>query len=757
MGIGAAFATGLVKGFSDNIDREQARRDKESARLAGYEDAIAKAMMEETPNYAGINAVRKMVTKARSQMDSLEPIGPFGKRGRDVVMDLTSLQSSLANVGDNRFINIGSYRLMMSDEIASRHNKDRSTPVKKSRLEMDALIEAVNTPEKREEFLKAFEGNTDNLNALRRFYLPHVNTLVSDLQGENRTGKVNPETAIREYQFFADLLNLGIDGADLQLINATKKAFAENSNSLTSMVPTEGDTPEDLSSVPELSVTNTAAIRDFSSADVNAIRILPVSAFTERGISIAGIDLIASTQGRNRDVVLRNFSKRFNTEAEFMTGLKHATKIAEIAKEGAELVFLDEENAIEIGKYFESNKELNNNSQLQVDIIQGLQGSILTPTDLKLIAMKAKTLDDFKVSDNLKAAFEQTYGSTYDDFQTRLRSARTARQQLNDYKGAISGIDTVKDTVPDRLFKAINSIFGDTGAIDQIMGMIGPGETKEDDIKLRSRLESIAKGTNTSRSQRDTLAFIIAANMARAEDQAGRLSDADIARNLEKLAPKEGTKLSERLSVEEVIISIDRQLDTLQGINSLVLEDGRRGFGVELQERIDALTKRDELLAVYNLSKYRGDTEGLNLKNYNQAANLKESKLFRPANPNYVVTTDDKGTFYVLDPASQVVVDQGKIGTLTEKELVNEARSQGTSAKQVEAQPKVEALVDKAASESQLEPKQTALPTKIIGTDPIVKTAIMEGSNYRIGKGLYSVSINALGEDEYTLIPEQGN
>ena len=289
------------------------------------------------------------------------------------------------------------------------------------------------------------------------------------------------------------------------------------------------------------------------------------------------------------------------------------------------------------------------------------------------------------------------------------------------------------------------------------MGMIGPGETKEDDIKLRSRLESIAKGTNTSRSQRDTLAFIIAANMARAEDQAGRLSDADIARNLEKLAPKEGTKLSERLSVEEVIISIDRQLDTLQGINSLVLEDGRRGFGVELQERIDALTKRDELLAMYNLSKYRGDTEGLNLKNYNQAATLKESKLFRPANPNYVVTTDDKGTFYVLDPASQVVVDQGKIGTLTEKELVNEARSQGTSAKQVEAQPKVEALVDKAASESQLEPKQTALPTKIIGTDPIVKTAIMEGSNYRIGKGLYSVSINALGEDEYTLIPEQGN
>ena len=201
----------------------------------------------------------------------------------------------------------------------------------------------------------------------------------------------------------------------------------------------------------------------------------------------------------------------------------------------------------------------------------------------------------------------------------------------------------------------------------------------------------------------------------------------------------------------------DRQLDTLQGINSLVLEDGRRGFGVELQERIDALTKRDELLAVYNLSKYRGDTEGLNLKNYNQAANLKESKLFRPANPNYVVTTDVKGTFYVLDRASQVVVDQGKIGTLTEKELVNEARSQGTSAKQVEAQPKVEALVDKAASESQLEPKQTALPTKIIGTDPIVKTAIMEGSNYRIGKGLYSVSINALGEDEYTLIPEQGN
>ena len=52
MGIGAAFATGLVQGFSDNIDKEQARRDKQRDRVNAYQDMAYKAVLEGTATEA---------------------------------------------------------------------------------------------------------------------------------------------------------------------------------------------------------------------------------------------------------------------------------------------------------------------------------------------------------------------------------------------------------------------------------------------------------------------------------------------------------------------------------------------------------------------------------------------------------------------------------------------------------------------------------------------------------------------------------
>ena len=64
MGIGAAFATGLVQGFSDNIDKEQARRDKQRDRVNAYQDMAYKAVLEGTATEAGLNAVKELVKKA---------------------------------------------------------------------------------------------------------------------------------------------------------------------------------------------------------------------------------------------------------------------------------------------------------------------------------------------------------------------------------------------------------------------------------------------------------------------------------------------------------------------------------------------------------------------------------------------------------------------------------------------------------------------------------------------------------------------
>jgi len=103
MGIGAAFGIGLVKGFSDNIDKEQARRDKQRDRVNGWEDFAVQAVTTGKATDAGLIAVRNLVKKANLQMDSMEPIGPFGKRGRDVALDLASIQGALGDATDYNF------------------------------------------------------------------------------------------------------------------------------------------------------------------------------------------------------------------------------------------------------------------------------------------------------------------------------------------------------------------------------------------------------------------------------------------------------------------------------------------------------------------------------------------------------------------------------------------------------------------------------------------------------------------------------
>lgn len=749
MGIGAAFATGLVKGFSDNIDKEQARRDKERDRLAGYEATIAQAMMEEEPNYAGINAVKKMVTKARTQMDSLEPIGPFGKRGRDVVMDLTSLQSSLANVGDNRFINIGSYKLMMSDEIASRHNKDRSDQFKKARLEMDALNEAIDTPEKKEAFLRQFKGNQNQLNALRRFYIPHVKTILAERSGKNQ-GSVDPTVDIREYEFMSDLLNLGIDGKRQAAITGSKIGFLNGYNS---NIPQSGDGDvTDVGEVAQLTEAGVTAIADFSKVgSSDSYSIIPISTLTEQGVNMAMVDSIAASQGRNRDIFLHNFSKQFNNQREFTTALRHASEIASLAQDGENFSFLSKKNVLRIGEYFER-KDLMMDPDLQIKIIQGIQGPILGPTEQHLISINAKTEDDYKVKDNLKEAFSATYGSTYDEFQTRLRSARKAREQLARYKDIISNVRTVKGTVQDSLLKFLDGFFGETGTVDQLYSLVGTAKNEQEERAIKSRIE-ILKNSTGERAQRDTLAFIIAANMARAEDQGGRLSDGDIQRNLDKLSPGFVTKAGEELSVEEVILTIDNQIDTLAEIDGMVSERGQRGFGIDLQRKIRAVNTRDKILAAYNVSQFRGETGPLPMS-FDEASALETSTLYPAKNANHSVKTDGKGTFVVIDTVENKVIGQGLVKDLTKNGLigranpVNKPTSPASADIETEA-PKAKNLVDDAAKQS-LEAK------KVIRGVDLESVPSMEGAFYIIDGKKYRKDI-VNGEDTYTLVEEQGS
>jgi len=632
------------------------------------------AVLKGDATTGGLNAIRNLVQKANTEIDSMEPIGPFGARGKDVVMDMASVQSALRKTGDESVLNIGSYKLQMSPNEASRYAKDQGDTIKKARLEMNTFNRVVSSPEGREEFLKSFKGNVNNTNALRQFVLPNIKVLLAEQQKANGGTAVDPRDAIKEYGFLSDLLGLGVDGKLKTSINAAKPGYVEFYNT---NLPAGQDESEE-GNIQPISITGVTAVADFRGTSEEAFQMLPISSLTENGIDIGLVDLAAKSQGRGRDIFLTNFSSQFNSMSEFMTGLKHATRITELASDGVgqPISFLSSKNVLKIGEYFER-KELSD-SGMQVKIIEGLQGPIISNNERHLIEIGAKTEDDYRLGSNAKEAFVSVFGNTLEEFNTRLDSARKAREQLDRYKDIISGITTVKDSVLDSTLRFIDSIAGDTGAIDQVMAMVSQGgfENEAERIAVLDRVTRL-QGQTGARSQRDTLAFIIAANMARAEDQGGRLSDGDIQRNLDKLAPGRATKATERLSVNEVIISIDSQLKLLSETNALILERGQRGFDLNLQRKVRALNTRDEILAEYRQSRYETvQSDAVTQMSFEEANVLEDrTSAFPATNSSYSVVVDNTGNLTVIDRQNKTVIATGKPRELTDRGLITTSRT----------------------------------------------------------------------------------
>ena len=93
MGIGISLATGLVQGFTKNIEEERARRKAESDRLEGYNQILIQSALNPGEDYSATNAalLGNMIKNAKGELDDRERVNIFGQRGKDVDTDFTSI------------------------------------------------------------------------------------------------------------------------------------------------------------------------------------------------------------------------------------------------------------------------------------------------------------------------------------------------------------------------------------------------------------------------------------------------------------------------------------------------------------------------------------------------------------------------------------------------------------------------------------------------------------------------------------------
>ena len=103
MGIGAAFATGLVKGFTQNIQQEKARRLAEQQKIDAFEQTALQSVLTGKATKSGYASVSKLIKSAQQQIDERPDIDIFGRATDAIDIDFASLQSTLESAGDYNF------------------------------------------------------------------------------------------------------------------------------------------------------------------------------------------------------------------------------------------------------------------------------------------------------------------------------------------------------------------------------------------------------------------------------------------------------------------------------------------------------------------------------------------------------------------------------------------------------------------------------------------------------------------------------
>ena len=105
MGIGAGFAMGLVKGFTQNMLVEQQKRISDREKVSAFEQAVFEKVIgpADERSTAGIAAARDMIKNAKLEMENRGGIDLFGTASGELDLDMASIQNTLDDVAQGSF------------------------------------------------------------------------------------------------------------------------------------------------------------------------------------------------------------------------------------------------------------------------------------------------------------------------------------------------------------------------------------------------------------------------------------------------------------------------------------------------------------------------------------------------------------------------------------------------------------------------------------------------------------------------------
>ena len=565
MGIGIALATGLVQGFTRNIQEEKAMRLGEQEKLDALNTIIAEAAVgNKNFNKANADKLGDMIKASQGKMDDRERINIFGQAAERVNVDFTGVLSTLStaaaeDVYQTDFLGL---KIPVPEKYSDYEGTNRGSSM---------LYEALNNYRinNGQNFNDHFVNNPDLFMEARNRMI-NLGKDALRYASSNVKGDMPYNVSVDELPGYNDYFN--------SFFNISKTAQYQNQWDVTKGIME--DRNSNISKNSALIPLSGSLFSGATRLDGEVIGYTKDDMIPSLWTDLEGMDEFrwskigetASIQGMDTGQFIFNFSKKYDNLEDFTTSLNVVADLAELgaAKGNARTG----EDILAQGQYIATNPALKDDVYSQANVFMAFQPLAMSGSEQSMIDAGISPRVTVGKGENFKTQFENLIGITYAKFQTKMTGVIGARTKLSKYRSMVEKLPAPSGSVISDVYRIIDSIFGETGKIDQIVNIIGFGDDEYEGEGMAAFIEKDRERRGLDKGDlitaTDALAYIIAADLARAEDDQGRLSDADIQRNLNKIKGFGATKKSGQLAAIDVVMAtIKNQEDSLLAIDRI--------------------------------------------------------------------------------------------------------------------------------------------------------------------------------------------
>ena len=586
MAAGFALAAGLIKGFTQNIGREAARREKDDARLDKLEEMLFASMLkpvDERPGADAINAIQDTLKGARSVQAERKDINIFGTPGKRIDLDLMKT-ANLLNEVQGGTLNFGGYKMPISKLYGTKALLNK--PFEQGQEWLRAVNVHVNDPLKKVMFFQHLKNNPQAMNMFKNEYQRHSKLFLNGYTNMfSKEGDKNKAytTVLDNFNNFKDIFSFtGItENSPIDVV--------VNHELLKGVKPTKGQVyfkaknAQGLNVATPFKFTGTDADKDYAA----------LSSITKRLGYKRPSDFVFDFQNKMPELKLADGED----PSTIYTYIFDAIELEKMNFSGITRGDADVNNIAKflVDKYGDNRYKMALAVSPLIGTIdnyshfQRMNGNIVPGMDRIAEIEKIFNLGKngvVKIKDNYRDAID----------------VRNSIQKLIDLKKkSPTGAGFVQSAVG-----IIRGIFGKGGQIDQVGNLLRGSAGGEDfDVERGNRAVANFLETYGTDSPSETLGTIdslvisLAAKMARAVDPSGRLSNQDFEVQLQRLGSAGLFKDIPRqlASLQETLGDFQNRVNRLKVINDIIDGRGVQGVRIDLTDTERRLLYADKQIS----------------------------------------------------------------------------------------------------------------------------------------------------------------